>query len=144
MAKSFSAADVVELTADELATAAAAIAEKIIAVKPERLMEQKLLVPLQRIEALADHMKSQVNAAKDALKKHIEGGGRFQAGPVAVTFPVTTRRTPPWKAIAVDTAKALFEEKRWPFSVDGWVEQIVAKTPAATSTSCHLTLSEGV
>jgi len=61
---------------------------------------------------------------------------------VAITFPETTRRTPAWKAVAIDQAAKLSAHLNLGFAEQAWVDEIVAGTEPKTSVAVRLTRSE--
>lgn len=121
----------------EAATKAAMISESLEGVHTNWTFPQAALQAALVLKAIKEVAEGAYKEFEKRAKGHIEAGGSFEPGKVAITFPETTRRNPKWKDEALALAELL------EYNIDEYVEEVTDKYEPVTSVRVKLTESAG-
>lgn len=124
----------VQAAVELLEATRAAYQEECAKLKPNGTMPQRLIALAHLADAASDSM-SAIHKTFTAQALVMRSKGKFEAGPCVVSFDLQPgRRTPAWKEIAIEKARALAQLKGKKFNEKGYVERVMDATEKSSDT----------
>jgi len=113
---------------------------EIGAVKGGEVTQDLLRIAL-RLTVVEKKAKTLMKAMKAALKLHKESKGTFEHGQIAISFPVTHKRSPQWKSEAITLAEKIAELEGEAFDAASFTDSIIETYDLKPSEGVDLTES---